>query len=101
MVRPRHIQPEWYFLSYYSILRVVPRKLAGVFCFGVSVLIYFFLPCIKAPVRATLNRGVVGVILFICNECMLIRLAAHPVENPFIFIAQVCGVVYFLVVFCL
>jgi len=51
-------------------------------------------------VRATLNRGVVRAILFICNECVLIRLAAHPVEILFIFIAQ-CGVVYFLVVFCL
>ena len=30
MVTPAHIVPEWYFLSFYAILRTIPDKLGGV-----------------------------------------------------------------------
>ncbi len=30
LVTPNHIQPEWYFLFAYAILRAIPNKLAGV-----------------------------------------------------------------------
>lgn len=30
MVTPTHIVPEWYFLSFYAILRTIPDKLGGV-----------------------------------------------------------------------
>ena len=45
-VTPHHIQPEWYFLFAYAILRSVPNKLGGVVILAISILVFFFLPYI-------------------------------------------------------
>nr|YP_009136552.1 cytochrome b [Gnathostomula armata]AKD00027.1 cytochrome b [Gnathostomula armata] len=42
LVTPEHIQPEWYFLFAYTILRSVPSKLGGVIGLVMSVLILMF-----------------------------------------------------------
>jgi ubiquinol-cytochrome c reductase cytochrome b subunit len=39
LVTPVHIQPEWYFLFAYVILRSVPSKLGGVVALAISILI--------------------------------------------------------------
>ena len=44
MQTPAHIQPEWYFLPSYAILRALPRKTAGVLALVISVSIYFIMP---------------------------------------------------------
>lgn len=44
LVTPVHIQPEWYFLFAYAILRSIPNKLGGVVALAASLLVYFFLP---------------------------------------------------------
>lgn len=44
MVTPVHIQPEWYFLFAYAILRSIPNKLGGVIALGASVIVLFILP---------------------------------------------------------
>jgi ubiquinol-cytochrome c reductase cytochrome b subunit len=44
LVTPTHIQPEWYFLFAYAILRRIPNKLGGVAGLVFSILILFFLP---------------------------------------------------------
>lgn len=44
LVTPVHIQPEWYFLFAYAILRSIPNKLGGVVALAFSVLILYFLP---------------------------------------------------------
>lgn len=41
---PLHIQPEWYFLFAYSILRRVPNKFGGVIALFISVLVLYILP---------------------------------------------------------
>jgi len=38
---PPHIQPEWYLLFAYSILRAIPRKLGGVIALAISIIILF------------------------------------------------------------
>jgi ubiquinol-cytochrome c reductase cytochrome b subunit len=43
-VTPHHIQPEWYFLFAYAILRSIPNKLGGVVALLLSVLILYFMP---------------------------------------------------------
>jgi len=43
LVTPVHIQPEWYFLFAYAILRAIPNKLGGVLALFRSVLILYFL----------------------------------------------------------
>jgi len=39
LVTPAHIQPEWYFLFAYAILRSIPNKLGGVIALLASILI--------------------------------------------------------------
>jgi ubiquinol-cytochrome c reductase cytochrome b subunit len=44
LVTPLHIVPEWYFLSYYAILRSIPDKLGGVLAMKPALLILLFFP---------------------------------------------------------
>lgn len=44
LVTPVHIQPEWYFLFAYAILRSIPNKLGGVLGLVGSIAILFILP---------------------------------------------------------
>lgn len=44
LVTPVHIQPEWYFLFAYAILRSIPNKLGGVVALIMSILILAVLP---------------------------------------------------------
>jgi ubiquinol-cytochrome c reductase cytochrome b subunit len=41
---PVHIQPEWYFLFAYAILRAIPNKLGGVIALAFRVIFLYFLP---------------------------------------------------------
>jgi ubiquinol-cytochrome c reductase cytochrome b subunit len=47
IVTPIHIQPEWYFLFAYAILRSVPRKLGGVLMLVLSIVIIIVLPLLS------------------------------------------------------
>lgn len=55
LVTPLHIQPEWYFLFAYAILRSIPRKLGGVIALAISVIVLYVLPLYK--VSLTKSRG--------------------------------------------
>ena len=49
LVTPTHIQPEWYFLPMYAILRSIPRKLGGVVALVIRIAILYFLPVFIKP----------------------------------------------------
>lgn len=49
LVTPTHIQPEWYFLPMYAILRSIPSKLGGVVALIMSIAILYFLPFFLKP----------------------------------------------------
>jgi len=51
LVTPTHIQPEWYFLPIYAILRSIPNKLGGVLGLLGSVLVLYTLPITKPQYR--------------------------------------------------
>jgi len=53
LVTPLHIQPEWYFLPAYAILRSIPKKLGGVIALVMSIVILFVFPFISF----SCNRG--------------------------------------------
>ena len=44
LVTPVHIQPEWYFLIAYAILRSIPNKLGGVIALAISIIILLISP---------------------------------------------------------
>lgn len=46
LVTPVHIQPEWYFLIAYAILRAIPNKLGGVIALALSIAILIICPFI-------------------------------------------------------
>lgn len=44
LVTPTHIQPEWYFLPMYAILRSIPNKLGGVLGLLLSIGVLYVFP---------------------------------------------------------
>lgn len=52
---PMHIQPEWYFLFAYAILRSVPHKLGGVIALVLSVSVLYVMPFFP---QGYIHRGI-------------------------------------------
>ena len=98
LVTPAHIQPEWYFLFAYAILRSIPNKLLGVLALFGSLLILLILPHVHTSlVRSTQFRPIAKVWywIFIGNFLLLTWIGGLPVESPYIEIGQVCSILYF------
>nr|YP_009002410.1 cytochrome b [Henosepilachna pusillanima]AHH30005.1 cytochrome b [Henosepilachna pusillanima] len=95
---PAHIQPEWYFLFAYTILRSIPNKLGGVVALFMSILIFMFLPFTNKKLFKSNNFYFLNKILFwffIVLLIILTWLGSKPVEMPFIFTSQLCTILYF------
>nr|UPL65479.1 cytochrome b [Cryptorhamphus sp.] len=98
LVTPVHIQPEWYFLFAYAILRSIPNKLGGVMAMIASILIIIILPIInKSKFQGTtfypMNRILFWT--FVTNLILLTWIGARPAEEPFILTGQVLTTSYF------
>lgn len=98
LVTPAHIQPEWYFLFAYAILRSIPNKLGGVIALAASVAILFILPFThKAKFRRLafypLNQIIFWIIVVIV--ILLTWIGARPVEDPYVITGQILTVAYF------
>nr|ASL05704.1 cytochrome b [Xylotrechus magnicollis] len=99
LVTPVHIQPEWYFLFAYAILRSIPNKLGGVIALVASIAILYILPFTNNkkfqsnqfyPINKTLFWILVTIII------LLTWIGARPVEDPYITTGQILTVAYFL-----
>jgi ubiquinol-cytochrome c reductase cytochrome b subunit len=55
LTTPTHIQPEWYFLFAYAILRSIPSKLGGVIALVISIAI-LALPAIKRKKKTDIKN---------------------------------------------
>nr|YP_010381746.1 cytochrome b [Symplanella unipuncta]UDL72134.1 cytochrome b [Symplanella unipuncta] len=99
MITPIHIQPEWYFLFAYAILRSIPNKLGGVIALGMSILILLFLPISMNNKFQSNKFYPVNKTLFwiLINSFILLTwIGARPVEEPYILSGQILTVIYFL-----
>lgn len=98
LVTPIHIQPEWYFLFAYAILRSIPNKLGGVIALVLSIAILIIMPFSnKKKIQRTAFYPI-NKILFWSLVVILILLTwigARPVEDPYILTGQLLTVVYF------
>ena len=99
LVTPLHIQPEWYFLFAYAILRRIPNKLGGVVALVLSVVIFYIIPFltnkfIKRRSFLPLNKTLFW--LFVIIAFLLTWIGARPVESPYIIIGQLLAIIYFL-----
>nr|YP_010936701.1 cytochrome b [Apanteles gelechiidivoris]WKW91671.1 cytochrome b [Apanteles gelechiidivoris]WLN31489.1 cytochrome b [Apanteles gelechiidivoris] len=102
MITPFHIQPEWYFLFAYTILRSIPNKLSGVIALILSILILMILPMMKFNNFQSMQFYPLNQIyfwFFTMNVLILTWLGSQPVEQPFIFISQIFTLIYFFFYF--
>nr|UJH93364.1 cytochrome b [Conogethes punctiferalis] len=98
LVTPIHIQPEWYFLFAYAILRSIPNKLGGVIALVLSILILIILPM-------TFYKKIQGIQFYPLNQILfwimvttiilLTWIGARPVEDPYIITGQLLTILYF------
>nr|AZQ21163.1 cytochrome b [Rhaetus westwoodii] len=98
LVTPIHIQPEWYFLFAYAILRSIPNKLGGVVALLMSIAILLIIPFInKKKFQSTqfypMNKFLFWT--FVAIVALLTWIGARPVEDPYILTGQILTVLYF------
>nr|YP_009159093.1 cytochrome b [Aegista diversifamilia]AKP55336.1 cytochrome b [Aegista diversifamilia] len=103
LVTPTHIQPEWYFLFAYAILRSIPSKLGGVIALVMAILVFYIFPVVfpllTKNIRYPVAFSPLSQILFwiyIVVFFLLTWLGACPVEAPFIKLAQPLTLLYFV-----
>lgn len=98
LVTPIHIQPEWYFLFAYAILRSIPNKLGGVIALVLRIAILYILPFRNKkkfqrsqfyPINKLLFWSLFSIVI------LLTWIGARPVEDPYILIGQLLTVLYF------
>nr|YP_010329386.1 cytochrome b [Ixodes kuntzi]YP_010534101.1 cytochrome b [Ixodes columnae]UNO53648.1 cytochrome b [Ixodes kuntzi]UXX50313.1 cytochrome b [Ixodes columnae] len=99
LVTPPHIQPEWYFLFAYAILRSIPNKFGGVIALIMSIFIILTLPLsmnnkfssfFYLPLKKIMFWALINMFL------LLTYLGSCPVEYPFIYISQILTFFYFM-----
>ncbi len=99
LVTPTHIQPEWYFLFAYAILRSIPNKLGGVVARLLSILFLFLFPFKHITFSSHTGLRVPSRLvfwLFVVNFIVLTWLGIIPAEYPFTFVSLVCTLFYFI-----
>nr|YP_009711660.1 cytochrome b [Abrus expansivus]QGA47528.1 cytochrome b [Abrus expansivus] len=98
MVTPVHIQPEWYFLFAYAILRSIPNKLGGVMALFVSIIILAILPFSMKTKFSGINFYPINQFnfwMFIMTIFLLTWIGARPVEWPYTLTGMILTVWYF------
>nr|QUL58835.1 cytochrome b [Lucilia hainanensis] len=98
LVTPVHIQPEWYFLFAYAILRSIPNKLGGVIALVLSIAILAILPFYHLSKFRGIQFYPINQILFwvmVVTVILLTWIGARPVEEPYVLVGQILTVVYF------
>nr|YP_010693189.1 cytochrome b [Zeugodacus rubellus]QVL29328.1 cytochrome b [Ceratitis ditissima]WCB98435.1 cytochrome b [Zeugodacus rubellus] len=99
LVTPVHIQPEWYFLFAYAILRSIPNKLGGVIALVLSIAILAILPFYHLSKFRGIQFYPINKILFwimVVTVILLTWIGARPVEEPYVLTGQILTVIYFL-----
>nr|YP_010310398.1 cytochrome b [Melanacanthus marginatus]UMY75933.1 cytochrome b [Melanacanthus marginatus] len=99
LVTPVHIQPEWYFLFAYAILRSIPNKLGGVIAMILSIAIIAILPFTNKNKFQSMAFYPLNKLLFwsfVTIMILLTWIGARPAEEPYIMVGQILTVCYFL-----
>lgn len=99
LVTPVHIQPEWYFLFAYAILRSIPNKLGGVIALVISIAILIVLPITNKKNITRTRFYPINKFIFWCLLSIILLLTwigARPVEDPYILTGQILTTLYFI-----
>nr|QID03246.1 cytochrome b [Formicosepsis sp. LX2018-01] len=98
LVTPVHIQPEWYFLFAYAILRSIPNKLGGVIALVFSIAILMIMPFYHLSKFRGIQFYPINQILFwimVTTIILLTWIGARPVEDPYVLMGQMLTIIYF------
>jgi len=98
LVTPPHIQPEWYFLFAYAILRSVPSKVGGVIALLSSLLILFTMPRLDRRKIKGRQFNLYAKIFFwiwVSSVLVLTWIGARPVDGDYIIIGEYASSFYF------
>nr|URX53304.1 cytochrome b [Neotermes sp. 1 AB-2022a] len=97
LVTPVHIQPEWYFLFAYAILRSIPNKLGGVIALVMSIAILIILPSYKSKFKGMQFYPTNQMMFWTMTNTVILLtwIGARPVEDPYIITGQILTVIYF------
>nr|YP_010602045.1 cytochrome b [Kapsa arca]WAM61635.1 cytochrome b [Kapsa arca] len=99
LITPIHIQPEWYFLFAYAILRSIPNKLGGVLALMFSIMILMILPfSMKMKFKGMMFYPINQINFWIYTSMlmMLTWIGMKPVEYPYINMGMALSIMYFL-----
>ena len=100
LVTPTHIQPEWYFLFAYAILRSIPNKLGGVIVLILRILILCSTLFLKQHNLKTRNHRpnfklTIWRLLF--TFILLTWIGRMPAEDPFTSLRLLITTYYFII----
>nr|QVL28510.1 cytochrome b [Stomopneustes variolaris] len=100
LVTPPHIQPEWYFLFAYAILRSIPNKLGGVIALVAAILVLFLMPLLNTSKNESnsfrpLSQATFWVLVAVFF--ILTWIGSQPVEYPFVLLGQIASAAYFAI----
>jgi len=104
LVTPIHIQPEWYFLFAYAILRSIPNKIGGVIALLLSVILLFMFPITSHPYTPVFHwLPWFRFIFWSFVSCFLLLtwLGRCPAEIPYINVSIVITILYFILIIIL
>nr|QST18659.1 cytochrome b [Brachionus angularis] len=105
LVTPTHIQPEWYFLFAYAILRSIPNKLGGVLGLvaAVMVLFIFSISTSKLLFTGSMYSPIARLVFWtlFSDFLLLTWLGSCPAESPYTEVAMFSTVAYFSLMFTL
>nr|YP_009535759.1 cytochrome b [Sperchon plumifer]AYK28789.1 cytochrome b [Sperchon plumifer] len=97
MLTPIHIQPEWYFLFAYAILRSIPNKLGGVIALVMSILILLVNTTTKAKKISSKFNPLKKMTFWAAASSFMILTwgGAKQIETPFEEISKIISIIYF------
>nr|ACQ91022.1 cytochrome b [Quadrula quadrula] len=102
MSTPIHIQPEWYFLFAYAILRAIPNKLGGVLAMTFSILALLMMPILHCNKMSSTTHYPQNQLLFwllVSAFLMLTWLGSMPTDKPYLELSQLITTAYFSLIF--
>nr|ARJ63881.1 cytochrome b [Bemisia emiliae] len=97
LVTPLHIQPEWYYLFSYAILRSIPNKLGGVMALFFSILILAVFVVCESKFNSLTYYPVVDFTFYLFGSVivLLMWIGANQVEYPFYLLGQMLSFFFF------
>lgn len=108
-VTPLQIVPEWYFLAYYAILKVIPSKTGGLLVFAGSIILLLLLSEVRSLTSvlnlrqqfSSRNCATSWSIIYVYSFIALIIVGAQLPQEVFISYGRFFTVIYLLSTFSL